>query len=863
MRIAAAKPGVRLDCEMKGHFVAARRCQKSSNRLLTMQERNARIASAPATVQRMPPRLRRLATLDATESPISDFLWPRNEGFTSVWIEPGNAAATFTLPTVDDTKDEPNGTVSARILVPGYGWSVGTVFYRLHGPTQARVTVRDDDTALMSPVPPDGQLSTVTISADRTSVTEGGDVTFTVTADPAPAGDLEVTVSADEEMGSGDDLVGSGHFGRVTIWAGVTSATWTVETWSDDDDLADGTVVGRIEAGDGYTVGDPSSVTVALLDDDGVVPQGVPDSVVGDPATPGVDPALVARVRGYAAETHQGQAHVYRWMRVLAAFGDDNGHTPMTAAEAQTHADRGWQRWVPVVAALEALEAAPEPPQQQVVTLPAVTVTVATEGDFGVAADSRTVTVPTTGGATLTLATANDGDDEADGSVSVTVDAGDGYAAGDPATAAVSVTDDDEPTPAVTISAGDAVAEGGAAAFTLTASPAPAADLAVTVTVATEGDFGVAAGSRTVTVPTAGSATLTLATANDGDDEADGSVSVTVDAGDGYAVGDPATAAVSVTDDDEPRLPALSVADVEVEESGGAFMTFAVRLSAPAADTVTVRAATRDSTPASATAGKDYWPVDAELRFRAGETERRVGVVVFDDDHDEGSETFELALSDARGATVGDGVAVGSIANDDPLPAAWLARFGAGLRSRRWRASRTAWTRRAACTGCGARSRACRSASAFQAGLRVRPPAPRRGSTAAARPHRRRAAARLGSAAGRPSRRVRGSGRFRAAAFRGAARRTPAAARWVCGGGRRGRASTAARARWRWTARRRRRCWGRTTPGAAGWPGWRWRGAGARARTAPPGRRRPGTAPGATPSAAPAWPRPAARCRRR
>ena len=30
-------------------------------------------------------------------------------------------------------------------------------------------------------------------------------MTFTVTADPAPARDLEVTVSADEEMGSGDD----------------------------------------------------------------------------------------------------------------------------------------------------------------------------------------------------------------------------------------------------------------------------------------------------------------------------------------------------------------------------------------------------------------------------------------------------------------------------------------------------------------------------------------------------------------------------------------------------------------------------------------------------------------------------------
>ena len=280
-------------------------------------------------------------------------------------------------------------------------------------------------------------MPAVTISADGTSVTEGGDATFTVSANPAPAFDLVVHVSAEEEMGAGDDRVAVGHLGTVTIRAGTASATWTVTTTGDEVARADGTVAARIQSGYDYTVGNPSSVTVTLLDDDGVTTQSVPDSVVG------VDPALVALVRGYAAETWKHPDHVKRWMRVLAAFGDDNGYTPMTAAEAQTHADKGWQRWVPVAAALAALEAA-----QQPLTLPAVsvsagadvteggdavftvtanpapaaalsvTVTVATVGEFGVTAGTQTVPIPTTGSATLTLATSDDEADEADGSVS-------------------------------------------------------------------------------------------------------------------------------------------------------------------------------------------------------------------------------------------------------------------------------------------------------------------------------------------------------------------------------------------------------------------------------------------------------------
>ncbi len=224
----------------------------------------------------------------------------------------------------------------------------------------------DDNTASqVAATPP-----SVTISTDAASVTEGGEVTFTVTADAAPGIDIAVNLGAAEEMGEGLDYVGREQTGTVTLPADATSATWTVTVWSDERQRADGAVEARIKPGDGYTAGTPSTVTVALLDDDapaadGLTTQSEGDSVVGDPVTPGVDSALVAQVRDYAAETDEGQEHVDRWMRVLAAFGDDNGYTPMTAAEARTHADKGWQRWVPVVAALNALEAAGSQQDQQ------------------------------------------------------------------------------------------------------------------------------------------------------------------------------------------------------------------------------------------------------------------------------------------------------------------------------------------------------------------------------------------------------------------------------------------------------------------------------------------------------------------
>ena len=118
---------------------------------------------------------------------------------------------------------------------------------------------------------------------------------------------------------------------------------------------------------------------------------------------------------------------------------------------------------------------------------------------------------------------------------------------------------------------------------------------------------------------------------------------------------------------------ALSVADARTTEETDATLEFAVTLSQAASEPVTVDYATADGT---AQAGQDYTATDGTLTFAAGETQKTVSVAVLDDAHDEGEETLTLTLSNASGARIADDMATGTIANDDPLQQAWLARFG-------------------------------------------------------------------------------------------------------------------------------------------------------------------------------------------
>ena len=123
--------------------------------------------------------------------------------------------------------------------------------------------------------------------------------------------------------------------------------------------------------------------------------------------------------------------------------------------------------------------------------------------------------------------------------------------------------------------------------------------------------------------------------------------------------------------------PRLSVADAQANENEDPPLRFVVTLE-PAAVRVTVDYATEDfeTVVESAMAGEDYHAVRGTLEFAAGETSQTIDVEIIPDQIEEDGEKFTLRLSNAVGARIADGEAVGTILNDDPIPKAWLARFG-------------------------------------------------------------------------------------------------------------------------------------------------------------------------------------------
>ena len=465
------------------------------------------------------------------------------------------------------------------------------------------------------------------------AVTEGGDAVFTVSANPAPTANLQVTLTvADDATG---DFLDTGDEGTktVTIPGGQNAATLTVSTRDDSADEPDGSVTATVAGGNGYRVGSPSQGTVAVSDNDAT-----------PPATP------VVSIAGGDAIEEGGTARF-----TLTASPAPAGSIAVGVQVTQTGAFAG-------------------------------------SGQLG----TRTVAIGTSGTAVLDVATVNDTTVEADGSIAAAVRTGTGYTPhGTNASASVAVADNDIP-PVVRIAAGNAITEGGTAEFTLTATPAPASALTVNVRVKNT-NIGVGSGqggTRTVSVGTDGTAVLGVATVNDNNDWPDGSVHAAVRSGTGYTVAAAPdhAATVSVADDDVAAgVPTLSVNDVTVDENNRACVrgyvsciTFTVTLSHMPADlkrSIGFLYYTRESSPVSArgySSPRDFYHAEGTLRFRpGGPLTQSITVWLADDNIAEGPETFELVIAyPSGGAAIADGVGVGTIVNDDPMPAAWLARFG-------------------------------------------------------------------------------------------------------------------------------------------------------------------------------------------
>jgi uncharacterized repeat protein (TIGR01451 family) len=237
------------------------------------------------------------------------------------------------------------------------------------------------------------------------------------------------------------------------------------------------------------------------------------------------------------------------------------------------------------------------------------------------------------------------------------------------AQAVVTINDDDAPPSLAIADASLAEGNAGSAAmtFTLTLSAASAqtitVDYATADQTATAADYTGASGTVTF-APGITTRTISVSVTGDTLDEANETFAVNLTNGVNVTIAD-GQAAGTITDDDAP--PALSIADRTVTE-GNAGITVAqldVTLSAPSGRIVTVQWATGDG---SAVAPADYAAGSGALTFAPGVVSQSITVEVNGDTTSEVDETFAVSLTGPVNATLGDGQAAVTIANDDGVP---------------------------------------------------------------------------------------------------------------------------------------------------------------------------------------------------
>jgi hypothetical protein len=134
-----------------------------------------------------------------------------------------------------------------------------------------------------------------------------------------------------------------------------------------------------------------------------------------------------------------------------------------------------------------------------------------------------------------------------------------------------------------------------------------------------------------------------------------GNVTITDGVGLGTILNDDAVATLSIDD-----------ATVGEGDAGTTPARFAVSLSAPSAGAVTVDYATTNGTAAS---GSDYGAATGTLTFTPGETNEIIDVGVIGDLVSEPDETFQVELSNATGASITDATGLGTIIDDEAVPA--------------------------------------------------------------------------------------------------------------------------------------------------------------------------------------------------
>ena len=407
------------------------------------------------------------------------------QGSGTVTIAEGTNSANIPVAINDDSTEESAETVILT-LTGGTGYTLGN-------PKVHTLTITDNDSA--------GQPAASFASGSSSAAENAGTRNVRVNlSSAAPSGGLTLnySVGGTATAGSGNDFTIQGS-GTLHITGGATSATIPVTINDDSATESDETVILTLTGRTGYTLGSPTAHTLTITDND-------------TPTNACVSPSLLADVKGYAGEHRPNSPdHVERWSRVLAAFGESNSYSnnPMTLAEAQAQADRGLQRWVPVVEALECLARA-TPSDAPVISIAGadsnnngiadsiieggtalftLTATPAPTSDLIVSVDvknfnvgltndetrTRTVTIGTSGTGMLEIVTIDDSKNCPTGTVYVSIQPDVGYrVAAEPDDAdSVSVTDSTGSDPCTPSGVSSAVPPLGLSGEIESADPAP------------------------------------------------------------------------------------------------------------------------------------------------------------------------------------------------------------------------------------------------------------------------------------------------------------------------------------------------------------------------------------------------------
>ena len=261
----------------------------------------------------------------------------------------------------------------------------------------------------------------------------------------------------------------------------------------------------------------------------------------------------------------------------------------------------------------------------------------------------------------VTVAATDDDLDEDDEQATIAVSHGDAQIG---AAQTVTIADDDE-AGILTDPSSLTLEEGGAAAtYTVALATKPTADVTVNVSVPAGADLSVSKTSLTFTDQNWNAPQTVTVSPVDDDDGLDETVTLGHAASGGGYAGQSADVEVTIADDD---LPTLSIADARADENASD-VTFTVTLGMASSRTVTVAWSTADGT---ATAGADYTAVaNGSVTFNPGDgLSKSVTVALNDDAIVEGDETFTATLSAPTNATLRGGgttlSATGTIADND------------------------------------------------------------------------------------------------------------------------------------------------------------------------------------------------------